>query len=157
MPLALLTAVAMLFSPLGQESAPVEPIGALVQQLEAAATAGNREAIRALGSELDAAYDLALALTSPPPSRLVIRERDRTAIATGQRLLLEVFWEKDAEGRLSTWTVDVTKVEEGWRIASANRLAHVAGLYKLTLSRTKQYALRNFSVQAADLARLPRG
>ena len=158
MTLALLVTVAVLFSPTGQEPAPVEPITALVQQLESAAAAGNREAIRALGTELDAAYDLALALTSPPPSRLVIRERDRTAIASGQRLLLEVFWEKDAEGRLSTWTVDVTKVEEGWRIASANRLAHVAGLYKLTLSRTKQYELRNFSVQAADLTlRMPSG
>ena len=158
MTLALVAAVAMLISPAGQQSAPVEPIAALVKQLEAAGAAGNREAIRALGSELNAAYDLALALTSPPPSRLIIRERDRTAIAIGHRLLLEVFWEKAAEGRLSTWTVDVTQVQEGWRIASANRLAVVSGLYKLSLNRTKQYELRNLSIQAADLTlRMPAG
>jgi hypothetical protein len=159
MTLALLAALALLWTPMRQASAAqVEPITALVQQLESAAAAGNREAIRALGSELDSTYDLALALTSPPPSRLVIRERDRTAVTAGHRLLLEVFWEKAAEGRLSTWTVDVTQVEEGWRIASANRLAHVAGLYRLSLNPTKQYDLRSFSVGAADLTlRMPTG
>lgn len=158
MALPLLALAALVWTTPVQEAAPREPIAALVQQLEAAATAGNREAIRALGSDLTSTADLAIALTSPPPSRMVIRERDRTPISTGHRLLLEVFWERDAEGRLSTWALDVTRVEEGWRIASANRLALVSGLYRLSLTRTKQYELRNLSVEAADLTlKMPSG
>lgn len=151
MTLALLAAIGTLWMTAGQETVHVEPIAALVQQLESAAAAGNREAIRALGADLTATTDLAIGLTSPPPSRIVVKERDRTPIPTGYRLLLEVFWERAAEGRLSTWTIDVTRVEDAWRIASANRLAHVSGLYRLSLTRTKQYELRNLSVQAADL------
>jgi hypothetical protein len=151
MTVAILTAFVLLWSPGRQTPVQQDPIAALVQQLEQAAAAGNREAIRALGVDLTAATDLAFALTSPPPSRIVIRERDRTAIAGGQRLLLEVFWERAGEGRLGTWTLDLSQVEEGWRIASASRLAHVTGLYRLALNPAKQFDIRNLAVQAPDL------
>lgn len=156
--LALLAPLVLLLSSPQQTPAQPDPIGALVQRLETAAAAGNREQIRALGAEIDSTYDLALALTSPPASRLVVRERDRTATKTGQRLLLEVFWERAGEGRLSTWSLDV--VDEGGepRIARAARFAHVTGLYRLALTSTKQFDVRNLAVKAPDLTlSLPEG
>jgi hypothetical protein len=158
MTFAILTVFAMIWSQAAQSPAQPEPIAALVQQIEQAAGAGNREAIRALGVDMTSATDLAFALTSPPPSRIVIRERDRTAIPTGQRLLLEVFWERGGEGRLGTWSLDVSPVEEGWRIADATRLAHVTGLYRLSLNTARQFDVRDLSVQAPNLTlHLPTG
>ena len=156
--LAMLAPLVWLLASLQQAPAQADPITLLVQQLEAAAAAGNREQIRALGADIDATVDLAFALTSPPPSRLVVRERDRTAVKTGQRLLLEVFWERAGEGRLSTWSVDVVDVGAAWRIARATRFAHVTGLYRLSLTRTKQFSVRKLTVQAPDLTlSLPEG
>jgi hypothetical protein len=156
--LPLLAAFAMLWSMAQQPVVQPDPIAALVQQLEQAAAAGNREAIRALGVDLTSAIDLAAALTAPPPTRIVIRERDRTPIANGQRLLLEVFRERGGEGRLGTWSVEVAPVEEGWRIAAATRLAQVTGLYRLSLNTAKQFDVRNLVVHATDLTlTLPTG
>ena len=152
MTLAILSALLMLSSPAVQGTARTEPIAALVQQIEQAAGAGDRNAIRALGVNLTSAMEFAVALTAPAPSRIVIRERDRTPIVGGgQRVLLEIFSERGAEGRLGTWSLEVSPVEEGWRIASATRLAHVTGLYRLALSRGKQFDIRNLSFEATDL------
>ena len=150
--LAILAALVTVCSPPSQDPAKTDPIAALVTQLEAAAAAGNREQIRALGADLTSTIDLGIALTSPPPSRLVVRERDRTAIAEGQRLLLEIFWERAGEGRLSTWSVDAVEAGGTWRIAQATRFAHITGLYRLALTPGKQFDVRNLKVQAPDLS-----
>ena len=148
----LLISLALAVSGPAQATQP-DPITLLLQQVEQAAAAANREAIRALGTEHDSATDLAIALTSPPPSRIVIRERDRTAIDGGQRLLVEVFWERGFEGRYGTWNLDVAEVpDEGWRIASTARAAHVTGLYRLRLTPGRQYEVRDLTVKAPDLA-----
>lgn len=160
MPFALLATLAMLWSTTGQAVPPpqAEPVAALVQALERAAGAGDREAIRALGVDLTSTADLAIALTTPPPERIVIRERDRTPRENGLRLLLEVFWERGLEGRLGTWSLDVAEVEDAWRISGATRLAHVTGLYRLTLDRETQFDVRNLTVQSTDLTlTLPSG
>ena len=148
---AFLTALALLCTPV-QDPAQTDPVAALVQHIQVAASAGDRGAIRALGQEASSAGDLAVALTTPVASRIIIKERDRTTLARGHRLLLEVFWERGAEGRLGTWTVDVAPGTNGARIASATRLAHVTGLYRLALNPTKQFDVRDLTVKAPDLA-----
>ena len=50
----------------------------LVRAIERAAAAGDGAAIRALGIDEAATAELAAALTSSAPSRIVIHERDRT-------------------------------------------------------------------------------
>lgn len=130
-----------------------DPVTALVRALESAALAGDGAAIRALGVDAAAATALATALTSPAPSRVVIRERDRTPVTTGrQRLLLEVFWERGLEGRLGTWSVDVVDRDGGALVAAAARVAHVTGLYRLALDPTKQFDVRGLTVEGPDLA-----
>ena len=134
-------------------AAAADNVAALVRALEKAAAAGDGAAIRALGSNESAATDLAAALTAPAPSRIVIHERDRTTLPTGgQRLLLEVFWERGLEGRLGTWVVDVADESGAARVAAATRVTHVTGLYRLALDGAKQYDVRDLTVEAPDLA-----
>jgi hypothetical protein len=130
-----------------------DAVTALVRAIEKGALAGDAAAIRALGAEALAAADLASALTSPPPSRIGIHERDRTELAGGRhRLLLEVFWELGLEGRLGTWVVDVVGDNGTSRVAAATRVTHVTGLYRLALDRAKQFDVRDLTVHAPDLA-----
>jgi hypothetical protein len=126
---ALVAVLTVLWTPQEQASRPAaDPVVTLVRALEQAAAAGDRETIRALGTDLESAHELAVALTTPVPARIVIKERDRTTLPTGLRLLLEVFWERSLEGRLGTWSVELESADDRWRIARATRLAHVAGL-----------------------------
>ena len=128
-------------------------VGSLVRAIEKAASAGDGAAIRAFGADADATEELASALTSPTASRIVIHERDRSVLADGRhRLLLEVFWERGLEGRLGTWTVDVVDGAGASRVASATRVTHVTGLYRLALNTAKQYDVRDLTVEAPDLA-----
>lgn len=135
-----------------QPASQPDPVSALVMRLEQAAAAGDRAGIRALGANPAAVDDLASALTIPTPSRIVIKERDRTDVEGGdRRLLLEIFWERGIEARLATWTVDVTAVDGEWRFAEAARLANVTGLYRLNLNPRREFAVRNLTVKATDL------
>jgi len=135
------------------QSAKPDRVAGLVRALERAALAGDGAAIRALGTDASSAGDIASALTAPVPSRLVIHERDRTALTPDRhRLLLEVFWERGFEGRLGTWVVDVVEDAGTARVASATRVTHVTGLYRLALDGAKQYDVRNLTVAAPDLA-----
>ena len=134
-------------------SARADGVAALVRAIEKAAAAGDGAAIRALGVDATAAADLATSLTSPAPSRIVIHERDRSEVGpVRQRLLLEVFWERGLEGRLGTWVVDVVTEAGAARVASATRVTHVTGLYRLALDAAKQYDVKDLTVEAPDLA-----
>ncbi|CAN5795219.1 hypothetical protein BH24ACI5_BH24ACI5_20610 [soil metagenome] len=145
--------VSLLWTPQEAVAQPIDAVAALVRDLEKAAATGDSAAVVALGVDDGAAAELAAALTSPTPTRIVIHERDRTEVTSGRhRLLLEVFWERGFEARLATWTVDVAESAETWRIASAARVAHVTGLYRLTLNAATQYDVRNLTVRAPDLS-----
>ena len=131
---------------------PAERVTALVAALERGVTAGNRDAVRALGQDADVLAELVLALTTPPPQRVVMKERDRTRVeGKGYRLLLEVFWERGLEGRLSTWSLDVEESDGQWRFTAASRLAHVSGLYRLSLNPAKLFTVRDLQVEGPDL------
>ena len=152
MPLPLLLAV-LLSWPTAQQNVPQpDPIAELVLRLEAAAQAADRAAVVALGTDPAAVGELAGALADVAATRAVIKERDRVQTEAGGRLLLELFAETGAQGRLSTWTVLVVPVGAEWKIASAARLANVTGLHRLSLNPTTQYEVRNLTVDATDLA-----
>ncbi len=94
-------------------------------------------------------------MTFPRATRSAVKERDRTATADGKiRLLLETFTERDGEGRVASWRMDV--VPEGasngpWRIAAVDRLSVVNGLFHLALDTTTEYDVHNLVVAAPDL------
>src|SRR5687768_4396203 len=90
---------------------PPDGVAALLRRLEQAAAAGDRAAVLALGEPTisrPSFEDFAGALVSPPPTRIIVNERDRAPVEAGiLRLVVEVFAERGIEGRLGTWRVDV--------------------------------------------------
>jgi hypothetical protein len=84
----------------------------------------------------------------------VIKERDRSTLSDGTtvRLLLESFVEQAGEGHLGSWRLDVRPGGAGaWRIAAAQRLSTLSGLYRLSLNQKKQYDIHHLTVTAPDL------
>lgn len=153
----LLIALAVAANPAGARQLPAsaDRIGAFVTGLEAAAAAGNREAIEALAvaPNISGLSDFAR-LVVPAPARLVIKERDRSELTDGsQRLLLEVFAERRSEAQISTWRMDLLPRTQGaeWAIRDLERLSVISGLYHLELNRQKQYDVRNLTLKAPDL------
>src|SRR5687768_3400670 len=94
-----------------------DPIDELVLRLEAAARAGDRSAVAALATTGEAVSELADAIGTVPPTRTVIKARDRVQTETGtQRLLVEWFNELGSEGRLSTWALEAVTDGAAWKI-----------------------------------------
>lgn len=115
---------------------------------------------RAKAADFIASFD-------PQATRVVVRERDRRALSgiqagDGFRLMVEVFTEIGARGRIDTWRLDVRRmprqveraedpaITPDWRVLTQEVLTTVEGLQRLTLTATKQYAAKNLSVLSED-------
>jgi hypothetical protein len=138
---------------------PVDGVALLLRALQQAAGAGDRAGILALGDaqiSRPSFEDFAATLTAPPPTRVVVTERDRAARDAGiLRLVVEIFTERGIEGRLGTWRVDVrpgNTAADPWKIALVSRLSVVTGLYRLALDTATEYDISNLVVRAPDLA-----
>jgi hypothetical protein len=142
--------------------APARPLGdgvaTLVSRLDAALTAGNRDAILALatpGRDRASIEEFSLLLTSPPAARVVINERDRAPLdGEAMRVLVEIFTERDDEARLGTWRLDARPGPSGddpWTIDAVSRLSVISGLYRLSIDGAKQYDIRDLTVKGPDL------
>ena len=125
---------------------------AMVSRLEEALRAADLKAIVALANSESAVADFVEITSDGRPTRVVVKERDRTQIPGGQRLLLEVFAEYGGEARVSTWNIETEPETAAVRITSATRLASVTGLYRLSLTTAKQYDIRKLTVTSTDLA-----
>jgi hypothetical protein len=147
----------------GQPSAQAAPqpdvITKLVLAIEHDIETGDAAALRAL-----AARDIRQAqlsefvqgMTMPKVTRAALKERDRAVTEAGRvRLLLEILTDRDAEGRVSTWRLDLDPPADGkdgpWLIASVESLSVVSGLFRLALDTATEYDVRNLVVQAPDL------
>jgi peptidase M1-like protein len=158
---AVATALALLAGVRTAAAQPPQPdaLALFVVKLEKAAQAGDRDALAQLAAD-PAVVQLFAAVMRPAPTRVVIKERDRTPLEGGaQRLLLEVLIERGAEGRVGTWRADVAVADganpqdaASWRLTQMDRLAVVNGLYRLTLDTTRQFDVRNLTLTAPDLA-----
>lgn len=147
-----------------QRPAAVDGIERLVAGIESALKTGDIVTLRSFArfdvdrSELS---DFVINLTTPLPTNATVKERDRAALPGGrQRLLLEILTEHDREGRVSTWRVDVARPEPpaptgpdaAWQIASIERLTVVSGLHRLQLDTAAEYAVRDLTLHAPDIA-----
>ncbi|MBW8713369.1 MAG: hypothetical protein JF632_04715 [Acidobacteria bacterium] len=137
---------------------PADGVTALLRRLQQAVAAGDRTAILALGDpqiSRPSFEDFAVTLTSPPPNRVVVTERDRAPREAGVlRLVVEIFSERGIEGRLGTWRVDAKTGDtpgDPWRIAAVSRLSVMTGLYRLALDTATEYDVSNLVVRAPDL------
>jgi len=138
---------------------PVDGVTTLLRALQQAAGAGDRAAILALGDDQisrPSFEEFATTLTAPPPTRVVVTERDRAPRDAGMlRLVVEIFTERGIEGRLGTWRIDArpgNAAADPWRIALVSRLSVVTGLYRLALDTATEYDINNLVVRAPDLA-----
>jgi hypothetical protein len=143
-----------------QTPAAPDPIPRFLDRLRDIVLAGDTAALEALAvpPASGTSIDQFVGALSPPPTTLVIKERDRTALPdNGLRLLLEIFGARGTEARVFTWDMDVAPVVAGatgpaaWRITRMNSLSFVTGLYRLSLDTSRQYNVRNLSVHAPDL------
>ena len=135
---------------------PADGVTTLLRRLQQAA---DRAAILALGDPAisrPSFEEFATTLTAPPPTRVVVTERDRAPRDAGVlRLVVEIFTERGIEGRLGTWRVDArpgANATDPWRIASVSRLSVITGLYRLALDTTTEYDINNLVVRAPDLS-----
>jgi hypothetical protein len=141
---------------------PADPTTALVSRLEDASNAGNSAAIATLGvaEGTGSTLDEFARMMTPTPTRVVIKERDRTPARDGaQRLLLEVFTQRGIEARVGTWRADVGAAPggksgdgTGLRIVRMERLSVVTGLYRLSLDSSQQFDVHDLTVNGQDLA-----
>ena len=149
--LGLLAALAVMWLDTAGGVPQADPATALVTRLEQVVRTGDVAALRTLGRDDKAVAELAAWFDSAP-TRLVLKERDRTEIPSGgQRLLIEAFSEYGAEARLVTFSLDLHKSGDAWRISSASRIGNVGGLFRLALNHTKQYDVKDLTVRAPDL------
>ncbi len=140
-------------------------IDALVIAVERAVEAGDAEALRALARpDVRPAplSEFVQSMTFPKATHSTVKERDRAPLESGRfRLLLETLTDREAEGRVTTWRLDVepTGAEPApWRIADVERLSVIGGLYRLTLDTTLEYEVKDLVVNAPDLTlSLPSG
>src|SRR4051794_31895624 len=138
---------------------PADAVTTLLRRLQQAVAAGDRTAILALGDpqiSRPSFEDFAVTLTSPPPNRVVVTERDRAPREAGVlRLVVEIFTERGIEGRLGTWRVDAKTGDtpaDPWRIAAVSRLSVMTGLYRLALDTATEYDVSNLVIRAPDLS-----
>jgi hypothetical protein len=101
-------------------------------------------------------------MTVPRPTRAAVKERDRAPLDAGRvRLILETLTDRNAEGRVSTWRVDVERTEpasDAWRIVYVERLGMISGLFRLSLDASVEYDVKNLVIRAPDLTlTLPAG
>ena len=134
----------------------------LLQRLERIVAAGDRPAYAAELSETAdsvAALEFAGTELAPGATRVVMRERDREALAgtlpgNGYRLSVDVFTEFGNRARNATWQLDVKRIGQGgdevWRIADQRRLSLVENLHRLALEPAKQYQVRDLTISVED-------
>src|SRR6186997_2909480 len=103
-------------------------IDRLVGVIQRAAEAGSPDPIRALANpnvRPAVLSEFVQSLTFPKASQVTVKERDRLPLESGRvRLLLETLTDRAAEGRVSTWRLDIEPAAGAvpWMIADVERL-----------------------------------
>ncbi len=139
-------------------AAPVDGVTRLVAAIEKATETGDAEALRELANaDVRPAQlsEFVQSLTFPRAARSAVKERDRAPTPDGKlRLLVETFTERDGEGRVCSWRLDVqprASIDGPWAITSIERLTIVNGLFRLALDQTAEFDVHDLVVSAPDL------
>ena len=143
-----------------QPAAPADAIATFIERLRELALSGDTDGLAALSVSGQNADEFVRAMT-PAPTALVIKERDRTPLpGGGQRLLLEIFAARDAEARVFTWQMDVTRrriatppIRHRGAIARLDRLSFVSGLFRLSLDVAHQFDVQEPDVEGRPTSR----
>ena len=96
----------------------------------------------------------------------MVRERDRAPLigalpGEGFQLIVDMFIETGARGRIDTWRLDVRRPRDStdrqpWRIVAEEQLSTIEGLHRLGAAPEKQFAVTHLVLKSVDLElRLP--
>ncbi|MDO8678726.1 MAG: M1 family aminopeptidase, partial [Acidobacteriota bacterium] len=147
-------------------------IQAFLQAVETAISTMDRNRwveLLSPAADRDQALEFFEAMVPQGITRVVVKERDRTALqgtlpGEGYRLVVEVFLETGPRGRIATWHLDIRRPRgeeigrQPWRILAEDRLASIEGLHRLSLHTEKQFAARNLVLNSVDFElRVPAG
>ena len=144
---------------------------ALLQAVELAVSTTDGAAwveLLSPNADRDAAIEFFDSSVPPGVTRAVVRERDRgpllgTLPGEGFALMVDVFTETGARGRITTWRLDVRRPRDSterqpWRVVGQEQLSSIEGLHRLALNPQKQLAARNLVIRSVDFElRLPAG
>jgi hypothetical protein len=146
---------------------PDVPLEGFLAALERALRAPTPESLRSLLLVADPreADAIVRQILDPEATRVTVKVRDRRHLSgalpgEGYSLWAEMLVERGRAGRIATWRIDVRLTRgrgepagEGrvWRVVGAEPVATLDGLYRLALTPTKQFAVRNLVVQSVDL------
>ncbi|HWI19847.1 MAG TPA: M1 family aminopeptidase [Vicinamibacterales bacterium] len=149
-----------------------DSIQAFLQAVETSISTMDRARwieLLAPSADRDQALEFYDAMVPQGITRVVVKERDRSPLAgslpgEGFQLVVEVFMETGARGRIATWRLDIRRPRgddvgrQPWRILSEDRLASIEGLHRLSMHPEKQFAAKNLVLRAVDFElRLPSG
>jgi hypothetical protein len=135
----------------------------LVEALETAMLSGDPSAYIALAApaaDRDAAARFANEQVRPGVDRVTATTRFEAALdghpeGDGYRVMVELFFESGARGRLETWRLDLVRVGEdagrGWRILDQDAVDSIDNLRHLRLTPTTQYMADDLVVTSEDL------
>ena len=147
--------------PRDDDVAPAGGYDALIEELEAAMVAGDPAAYLALASssaDRDSAARFAGEHVRPGVDRVTATTRFETALdghpeGDGYRLMVELFFESGARGRLETWRLDVVRDDAGraWRILEQDAVDSIDNLRHLRITPTTQYTADDLVVTSEDL------
>ena len=157
--------------PSGGQSTEDLSMQALLQAVEISISTTDRAAWVALlsqNADRDAAVEFFDSMVPQGVTRAVVRERDRVGLlgtlpGEGFSLVVDVFTETGARGRITTWRLDVRRPREAterqpWRVVGQERLASIEGLHRLALHPQKQFVARDLVIRSVDFElRLPAG
>ena len=127
----------------------------LLADLENVLSEGQPQAFRALGTpslpEL-AVSRFQLATRGSAGARAILRERSRRAIGPDVEVIADLLISRDTTGRVSTWQILASPAAAGtYRIADVKELAAIDGLLRLRLDTTRQFAVKDLTIDAPDL------
>ena len=134
-------------------------IRALLQRVEQVAQRADTTAFLDLlagSADQKSASDFVRTEFRPGAARVVIQERDRQSLpgtlpGNGYALTVDAFMEYGDRARVATWTLDVKRIDDDWRIAGQQVMSAVENLYRLSVNPQKQFDAHNFTVLSEDL------
>ncbi len=137
-----------------RQSAPAaDPVTAVLASLQTAISTNDLAKFRALLSpslpDLDG-VGFEVSLLSGGVTAAVVRERDRSAVSGGLRVLAEFLVDRHGAGQISTWQIGLIGDASALRITSLRQVSSINGLHRLELDTSTAYAVNNFLFTATD-------
>jgi hypothetical protein len=145
----------------GAAQAPQNPrpddaaVGALLDRIRDAVRSNSPDRYLSLlsaNADVERARSFASLEFGSGVTNAVIVERERTLSSQGgfYRMIVDAFIESGNEGRLTTWQIDLARLDGDVRIANQEYLTSIEGLYRLALNRSRQLRAKNFKITSED-------